>query len=378
MAPKWSAIRNWAVLVPVAALAVAATVDGVRHDPDATPDVVETREADGDTSRGDEALVGPDSPLPGALPGRLVVTTADGCRLRVVDLASIELGTLGPTTTCAIWASPAGGRAAVVAAHSLADPDAGRFALVRLDDPPKVERRLGEIDGEPSWSPDGARLAWCTPEGETVVLDIADGGQERSAGCRPRFTPGGSVLTTSADRLNESLLRDGAVELDPLDLLRGFDASSSGDLDLLGYDEASDGLLAVSVLRLEPQGSRAVLELWQEGELVAGVDLPRNGSGPHHFGEYLQFSPNGTVLAIGAAPRGSGMTFVDLRLRRPSLDVDHQRAFAWSPDSAWLAVAGQDEIAVYSANGSEPVYRLPLRATAVAWVPDGKQGGEGG
>ena len=114
--------------------------DGGRRSSDAddAPAAVETREADGDESRGDDALVGPDSPLPGALSGRLVVTTADGCRLRVVDLASVELGELGPTTTCAIWASPAGQRAAVVTAHSLADPGAGRFSLVRLGDPPRA------------------------------------------------------------------------------------------------------------------------------------------------------------------------------------------------------------------------------------------------
>ena len=377
MAPKWRAVRTWAVLLPVAAIAVAATVDGVRRDPDDAPAAVETREADGDESRGDDALVGPDSPLPGALSGRLVVTTADGCRLRVVDLASIELGELGPTTTCAIWASPAGQRAAVVTAHSLADPGAGRFSLVRLGDPPELERRLGEIEGEPSWSLDGERLAWCTPDGETVVLSIGEGTGTRSSGCMPRFTPGGSLLTTSPDRLNESLLRDGAVELDPLDLLRGFDARESGDLDLLAYDEAPDGLMAVSVLRLEPQGSRAVLELWQEGDLVAVVDLPPDGSGPYRFGEYLRFNPNGTVLAVGATPHSSAMTFVDLRLRRPSLEVERQHAFAWSPDSAWLAVALDDEVALYSANGTEPVYRLPLRASAVAWVP-GEQGGEGG
>jgi hypothetical protein len=357
------------VLLGVAAIAVAATVDAVRGGAEATDEATETREADDEEARGDEALVGPDSPAPGALPGRLVFTTADGCRLQVVDLASLSLGELGPTTTCAIWAAPAGGLAAVVAAHSLADPDAGRFSLVRIDDPPELVRRLGELDGEPSWSHDGQQLAWCTPAGETIVLAVPDGPEERFAGCGPRFAPGGSLLTTSAEELNGALLRNGEVELDTQALLSGWEDRTSFDIDVLAYDESPDGLVAVTVLKLDPLGSVAMLELWQDGGLVGAVELPStSGHGQFRFGEYLRFSPNGTMLAVGATARTGRIAFIDLRLRRPSLDIENQRGFAWSPDSAWLAVALEHEIAIYSANGTEPAYRLPVEASALAWV----------
>jgi hypothetical protein len=362
-------LRTWAVVIAVGALAVAATVDAIRGGPEDASEAAK-RASEREQSRGDELLSGPDSPLPGALPGRLVLTTAEGCRLRVVDLASVSLGELGPATTCALWASPAGGLAAIVTPHSFGEPGSGRFALVQLGDPPELATRLGELDGEPSWSPDGARLAWCTPAGETVVVTVSDGREERAVGCAPRFTPDGSLLTTDAEALNDRLLKDGDVELDALDLLRGFDATDSGDLDVLDYDEAPDGLLAISVLRLEPLGSRAVLQLWRDGDLQAGVQLPaRYGNGPYRFGEFLRFSPSGTMLAIGAAARSDTIAFVDLRLRRSALEVGYQRAFAWSPDGSWLAVALADEIAVYGANSSEPVYRLPVRASAIAWVP---------
>jgi hypothetical protein len=371
------------VILGVGAIAVAATVDAVRGGAEATPEPVQTQERDDDDSGGDEALVGPDSPLPGALPGRLVLTTADGCRLQIVDLASLSIGELGPSTTCAVWAAPSGDRAAVVGAHSLADPEEGRFALVRLTDPPELTRRLGELEGEPSWSPDGTRLAWCTPAGETVVLTVPDGAEQRTAGCGPRFTPGGSLLTSSANELNGSLLRDGEIELAASDLLRGWDDGGAvSDIDVLAYDESPDGLLAVTVLKLDALGSVAVLELWQNGDLVGAADLPSNsGNGQFRFGEYVRFSPNATGLAVGATPRGGRMAFFDLRVRQPTLDIESQRAFAWSPDGAWLAAALDDEIAFYSTNGTDPVYRLPLDASSLAWVsgagPDAAQEEDG-
>jgi hypothetical protein len=74
------------------------------------------------------------------------------------------------------------------------------------------------------------------------------------------------------------------------------------------------------------------------------------------------------VLALGPSGTRDSMTFVDLRLRRTSLELDYQRAFAWSPDGQWLAVALDREIAVYSENSSEPVYRLPLEVAGLGWT----------
>ena len=65
------------------------------------------------------------------------------------------------------------------------------------------------------------------------------------------------------------------------------------------------------------------------------------------------------------------MIYVDLRLRRSTLELPDQRGLAWSPDSQWLAVATKDEVVIYGVNSSEVVYRLPLAVAALGWVPEG-------
>jgi hypothetical protein len=64
------------------------------------------------------------------------------------------------------------------------------------------------------------------------------------------------------------------------------------------------------------------------------------------------------------------VTFVDLRLRRPTVELPSQRGFSWSPDGAWLAVATGDEIVIYSRESTEIVYRLAVPAWSVNWVQE--------
>ena len=367
-------MRTWALLLGVAAIAVAAAVDTIRSD--STEAASGRAEPEAEAARRDEELAGPDAPPGGALPGMLVVVTGDGCRLRVIDFAGPTLGAEGPRTDCGLWLSPDGALAAVSKPWVSGTPGPySRIALARLADPPEHVRDLGLAAGEVAWSPDATQVALCGTRSRTMVYEAAGGAENEVVGCGPRFVPDGSLLTSPATAFGDQLFRDGEVELDALDLLRGFDASGTGDLDVLAYDETEDGLLAVSVLRLEPLGSRAVLELWQEGTMVAGVELPRRfGVGSRRFGEYLRFSPTGTSLAVGPSAARDSMTFVDMRLRRPSLELSYQRAFAWSPDGQWLAVAIDDEIVIYSTNSSEAVYRLPLAVAALGWTA--ARGGE--
>jgi hypothetical protein len=139
---------------------------------------------------------------------------------------------------------------------------------------------------------------------------------------------------------------------------------------VLAYDEAPDGLLAVTALALDPLGSRAVLELWRDGTLEVAVVLPaRYGIGNARFGEFMRFNPPGTVLAVGAASQSADVVFVDLRLRRPQLEVEQLRGFTWSADGSWLAVAVGSEVVIYGTNDAEPVYRLPIPASGLAWSP---------
>jgi hypothetical protein len=361
-------VRTWALLLGIAAVAVAAVVDAVRSDGTGAATLVAG--AGGAPRAGDEGLSGPDSPPAGALPGNLVVVAGEECRVRVIDLGGPTLGAEGPPTDCGLWSSATGEVAAVAQPREPGAPSSfAQVALVRLDDPPEPLRDLGLAVGEVAWSSDSTRVALCGTKGTTAIHDVAAGTEREVEGCGPRFASDGSLLTSPTRIFGDHLLRDGEIELDAAALLQGFDPSTSGELDVLAYDETADGLLAVSVLRLEPLGSRAVLQLWQDGAMVAGVELPRRfGVGSKRLGEYVRFNPTGTVLALGPSGTRDSMTFVDLRLRRTSLELDYQRAFAWSPDGQWLAVALDREIAVYSENSSEPVYRLPLEVAGLGWT----------
>jgi hypothetical protein len=362
------------VVLALTALAVAATVDAVRGlgGTEAGPENGGLQSAaEADLGGGARLLSGPEVPPAGALPGGLLITTADGCKLRVVDFGESSVGGAGLETGCAVWVSPGAAFAAVVLPARRADGGTvpGDLGLVRLGKTPELVRELGALDGEVSWSRDGTRLAWCTPKGETIVHSVEDGLDRHVPGCGPRFVPDGSLLTAEAGP-DGRLLRDGEVVLDQRDLRSGFDPGVDRGLEVLSWDESPDGLLAVAVLRLEAPGSRAVLELWQDGELLASVALPsRLGGERRRFGELVRFSPSGAVLAVGPAARSSEVVFVDLRLREPTLQIDDQRGFAWSPDGAWLAVALDDGIAVYSPNADKPVYRIPVRAAALDWLP---------
>jgi hypothetical protein len=341
----------------------------------------------------EDIFAGPEAPPVGSLDGMLVLALDDRCELRLLDLSARRLSGLGPATTCRVWASPDGEHAVAEIPWESGDLSPPfRLALVRLGDPPETVRVLGELQGEPSWSPDGAEVAWCNAAGETTILDVPSGREENAVGCLPHYASDGSLLTAAAGSAPsgaaavapiqpdggllvagfgmDSLLRDGELELAASQLAEGF-RQLGGELPsnvlIRAHDEAADGLLVITVTRSGPTG-RAVLELWRDGALETSVDLGQPISS-RQFGAFLQFNPGGMLLAVSTAARNDRVVFVDLRLRRPLLDIEHQRAFDWSADGAWLAIAKTEEIVIYGATGGEPVYRLPVDAAGLAWAP---------
>jgi hypothetical protein len=347
------------IVALVAALAVAALVDAIRcGGGDSGPAVTGAAEAD--------ELRGPDVPAPGALPGKLVLTHAGDCRVRQIDFASTAYLQPGPETLCEAWASPTGAYA-VVETDRTSTPGAHEIALVRLGDPPEVERELGVARGTVAWSGDGARVAWCGPDGETTVLTVGSGEQATLPGCRPRFAPDGSVLTLSS---GSEILRDGAVDLDSAAVAQGFTRATTGPIDVLEFDVAADGLIAVTASRPSSTGVEVVLELWREGQLQQQAELPaRVGLSGNRLGALLRFGPDGRELAVGFGGGPGPLTIVDLRTGRLSLRFAQQHAFAWSPDGAWLALAtGPSEVQVYGAVRDDPAYTLPVDAATLDWT----------
>jgi hypothetical protein len=366
-------LRTWIAVLVVAGVAVAAIVDGVRSGGgrSAKPQPVHK-------IAGDDELVGPEVPPAGGLPGTLVLARRDGCRVQTIAFAGPEASQPGVRTTCGLWASPAGGYAVVSTSRRLSKAAIASISLIRLDDPPVVVRRLGRALGEPSWAPDGKEVAWCTLAGTSLIQNVQTAAVKEYPGCRPRFTPDGHLLLVPAGEIPQELWRDGSVFLDARALASGLPGADPAQIGVLDYDQAPDGTLAVTVMQSGPTGNVAALELWHGTNLLGSFLLP-SGSGPRgeRIGQLVRLSPDGKELAIGPrTPEGHDpLTFFDLRLRKVSLSVDAQSGFAWSPDGAWLAVADGTDVAFYSQNGGDAVYRLPLAVNGLSWVAGGSATG---
>lgn len=347
------------VLGAVAVIGLAAAYDALRGTGSTT--VVDPT--------AESTITGAEVPAPGELDGTLVFASQAGCRPRALRLATLTLGASGPSLDCDLWVPPEGRHAAISLAPALGFRGS-RAALLRLSDPPAVAEELGIVRGEPSWSDDGRRLAWCTVASDTVVLDLDTGARSRLAGCRPEIAPDGSVLTRPARLLTSTLLRDGEVVLVEEQLARPFPPDSEGPLDVVGYDLRPDGLLAVVTVRFEPgRRPRRLLQLWRGDRLERAIPLPELGlpAGTGRLGDRVEFAPTGREVAVAFPGPGKPMIIVDLGTGGVTLEPTSQHGFAWSPDGRWFALSTGEEIRVLGPDRGDPVYVLPVGAAALAW-----------
>jgi hypothetical protein len=351
---------SWLVLCSVAVLAVVAANDTLRSDEVAS---------EAPTQPDESSLTGPDLPAPGALSGMLVFASQAGCRPYTLSLATVSLGTPGQSLECGLWV-PSRGELGTVSLALELGLRGNRIALIRLGDPPKLGREIGVVRGEPSWSEDGRLLAWCTPASDTVVEDLETGVRRRLAGCRPTITPDGSVLTRPARLLTPTLLRDGEVLLNGEELLRAFPPAGDGPLDVVGYDERSDGLLAVVTVRFEAgRLPRRILQFWHDSMLMRAVALPELNlpAGYGRLGDRVEFDPSGREVAVSFPGAGKQMVLVDVRSGQIVLAPTSQHGFAWSPDGTWFALSTGEEIRIFGPGRDELLYVLPVGAATLSW-----------
>ncbi len=358
--PSRRALSTWVVLVAVVIVAALAARDAVWGG--SSPARSEERPPE-------PTLSGELVPPAGRLEGTIVFVTLAGCRPQTLDLGTLALGRAGPPLDCGLWVPPRGDLAAISLAPALA-LRGSRLALLELSDPPRPGEELGIARGEPAWSADGTVVAWCTADGDTVVFTPETGERSSVRGCRPSITPDGSVLTRSASPLASSLFQNGDVLLRRADLLRAFPADSDGPLDVVGYDQHPDGLLAVVVVRFEAgRRPRRLLEFWRDGRLEGAILLPELTlpAGVGRLGDRVTFNPTGDEVVVAYPGTGTEMAVVDLTSGEVVVEPRNQHGYAWSPDGTWLAVSTGQEIRLLGPDRGEPEYVLPVGAAAIAW-----------
>lgn len=356
------------VVAAVALVVAVAAWDVLGRDGGSGGDAREREPVREERSEEPPELLGQRVPPPGGLTGTLYVVTLSGCRLLAVDLVEPALRPAGPIVGCEATVSPDGTRA-VVPLEWPAPVEGRALWTVSLDGALRLERRLGVARGTPAWSADGAQVAWCTPAGRTVLATVAGEVRRTVDGCRPKVAPDGSLLTRPDAPLAAAVLRDGAVSLGAEALERGFSRRTGGVIDVLGYEERADGLLAVAVVRFSGSVPEVVLQLWRGRRHVRSVELPPLGTPGRagRFGEVVRFSPDGGRVGIAFPGPGVRLVVVDVEEGEVVLGPVSQHGFDWSPQGDRFVLSTAQEIRVYGAGHGEPLYALPIGATALAW-----------
>lgn len=104
-------------------------------------------------------------------------------------------------------------------------------------------------------------------------------------------------------------------------------------------------------------GPRDVLALFQRRRLLAVLRTAPPGS------LRVRASPRGRYFAV---TEGATTIVFDRGGRRVGLPRG-ARAVAWSPDEAWVVLAGERELAVRPARGGNALARIDARAVDVDW-----------
>ena len=276
----------------------------------------------------------------GTLPGALVFTDAEDCRLRVIGLAGgVERPLARFLGTCELWAAPVGQRVA----YGLGPSSADGFVPFKLADLALPLRELGgyrALFGVVLWSQDGQRVAWCGRR--RVGFDLEIGGPARRLPtCPAAFTPGGEIAYAVGNELT----------VEDREILR-----VRGGITHTTFLADGTVVLEVNGERLEKYGP--------DGFRRYTVGLPAELQGRTPI-----VSPDGCGVLFRHPDRDE-IHLINLGCPSgPEPRVFNGRAAAWDPEGHWIAVAESEAIAFHQVVGGDFVARWPAVAAELAWRP---------
>lgn len=275
---------------------------------------------------------------------------ADGCHLMRLRMRDLRRTTV-PGLHCRAWPSPDG--ATVLATADGPSPSFGPPPRLAVLHGPTLARtqltalRADELLAPATWSPDGQVVAFCYA-GRSGVEVVALVAPWRSPAvtpgrCHPSYTVASTQLTTDGTAIYEN---GGRL---PLESVLSQAAGNPVDgYEVTALSATRDGLVAAVQGRLEHG----------VGGLAAVVSIDRRSGGSSTV------ASGSGATELGVAPDGRSFWYRERRDRLVQLVVPDQnsnpadpavaagvpalaRAFAWSPDGRYLAVARADEIRVY-------------------------------